>query len=159
MPNISKKENVVSEIKEKLEKAVSVVIVNSRGISVEQDTNLRKQMREANVDYKVYKNTMIKRAIKDTQFEGLSEYLEGPTTVAFSYSDATAGASILDKFSTTLPILEFKAGVVENTVYDAVGIKKIASIPSKEVLLSKLLGSFKSPMASFARLINEISKK
>ena len=124
-----------------------------------EDTGLRKQLREAGVDYKVYKNTMINFAVKGTQFEGVSQYLEGPTAVVFAYDEATKGASIVKKVSETSKNLEFKAGVVEGIVYDAEGIKAIADIPSREVLISKLLGSFQSPISSFARVISQIAEK
>ncbi len=159
MAKIEQKQVVVNEIKEKLDRAASVVIVDARGLTVEQDTNLRKQLREAGVDYKVYKNTMVHFAIQGTQFEGLDEYLAGPSTFAFSYDDATAGASIINKVAGDIKTLEFKAGVVEGVLYDANGMKAIADIPSRDVLLSKLLGSFKSPMSSFARVIDQIAKK
>lgn len=159
MAKVEQKQVVVNEIKEKLEKAASVVLVDSRGLTVEQDTVLRKKLREAGVEYKVYKNTMINFAIKGTQFEGLSEYLTGPSAVAFSYGDATTAASILNAQAKDMKALEFKAGIIENVVYDAAGMKVIADIPSREVLLSKLLGSFKSPMSSFARVIQAIADK
>lgn len=159
MAKIEQKQVIVNEIKEKLEKATSVVLVDARGLTVEQDTELRKKLREAGAEYKVYKNTMINFAIKDTQFEGLGEYLSGPTAVAFSYEDATAAPSTINAQLKSMDKLEFKAGVVEGTVYDAEGIKTIAGIPSREVLLSKLLGSFKSPMSSFARVIDQIAQK
>lgn len=159
MAKVEQKQVIVNEIKEKLEKAASVVMVDARGLTVEQDTALRKQLRDAGVDYKVYKNTMVHFAIQGTQFEGLDEYLAGPSTFAFSYEDATAAASILNKVAKGVEALEFKAGVVEGVLYDAAGITKIADIPSREVLLSKLLGSFKSPMSSFARVIDQIAQK
>ena len=159
MAKVEQKKVIVDEIKQKLEKASSVVVVNARGLTVEQDTILRKSLREAGVDYKVYKNTMVRFAIKDTQFEGLEPYLEGPSTFAFSYEDATAAASILSKTAKEVKVLEFKAGVVEGITYDAEGMKAIAEIPSREVLLSKLLGSFKSPVSSFARVITQFAEK
>ena len=149
----------LDEIKEKLDKSVSLVLVDARGLTVGEDTDLRKQLREAGVDYKVYKNTMINFAIQGTQFEGLSQYLEGPTAAVFSYDEATKGASIIKKVSETAKKLEFKAGVIEGIVYDAEGMKAIADIPSREVLISKLLGSFKSPISTFARVINQIAEK
>ena len=159
MAKVEQKKVIVDEIKQKLEKASSVVVVNARGLTVEQDTALRKSLREDGVDYKVYKNTMVRFAIKDTQFEGLEPYLEGPSTFAFSYEDATAAAAILSKTAKDIKVLEFKAGVVEGITYDAEGMKAIAEIPSREVLLSKLLGSFKSPISSFARVIKQIAEK
>ncbi len=159
MPKIEQKQLVVNEIKEKLEKAKSVVLVDARGLTVEQDTTLRKTLRKAGVEYKVYKNTMLDFAIKGTAFEGLEPFLKGPTAVAISYDDPTSAAATINKQLKAMPKLEFKAGVVENVVYDANGIKAVAGIPSREELLSKLLGSFKSPMSSFARVINEIKNK
>lgn len=158
MPKIEQKQVVVNELKEKIEKASSMVLVDARGLTVTEDTELRKALREKNVDYKVYKNTMINFAIKGTPFEELAKNLEGPTAVAFSYDDATAAAGSLDPFVTKFANLEYKAGIVEGVYYDAETIVRIAKIPSREVLLSKLLGSFKSPMSSFARVINEVLK-
>lgn len=159
MAKIEQKQVVVNEIKEKLSGAASVVMVDARGLTVEQDTILRKQLREAGVEYKVYKNTMVNWAIQGTEFEGLASYLSGPSAFAFSYEDATTGAAVLSKVAKEMDALEFKAGVVEGVVYDAEGMKLVAEIPSRDVLLSKLLGSFKSPMSSFARVIDQIAKK
>jgi large subunit ribosomal protein L10 len=152
------KQAVIDEIKEKLGKAKSVVLVDARGLTVEQDTALRRTLREAGVDYKVYKNTLMDLAVKDTSFMELSKYLAGPTAVAFSYGDPTAAASVINKQLKSMPKLEFKAGIIDNTAYDAAGMKVIADIPSKEELLSKLLGSFKAPLASFARLVNALAE-
>lgn len=159
MAKIEQKQVVVNEIKEKLEKAASVVMVDARGLTVEQDTVLRKKLREAGVDYKVYKNTMMHFAIQGTQFEGLDAHLSGPSAFAFSYGDATAAASVLNTMAKDVKALEFKAGVVEGVLYDAAGMKLVADIPSRDVLISKLLGSFKSPIASFARVIQAIADK
>jgi len=159
MAKVEQKQVIVNEIKEKLEKAASVVVVDARGLTVEEDTKLRKTLREAGVDYKVYKNTMVTLAVKDTEFEGLAKYLEGPSAFAFSYGEATTAAGLLDKAAKTLKNLEFKAGVIEGTVYDAEGMKAIAGIPSREVLLGRLFGSWKSPISSFARVIKQIAEK
>ena len=158
MAKVELKQPVVEEISAGIKDAQSVVLVDYRGLTVEQDTQLRKSLREAGVSYKVYKNTMMNFAFKGTQFEGLSEYLEGPSAMAYSTEDATAPARVLAQFAKTADKLEIKAGVVEGTVYDVAGLQELAKIPSREVLLSKLLGSFKSPMASFARVINEVLK-
>ena len=153
------KQQTAAEIRAKLEKAKSVVMVDARGLTVEQDTVFRKKMREAGVDYKVYKNTTVRFAVEGTAFEGLKQFLEGPSAFAISYDDAMTAARVITKELKGLPNLEFKAGVVDNTVYDAKGIQMIADIPSKEELLARLLGSFKSPMASFARLVNAVAEK
>lgn len=159
MPNLEKKQAVVNEIREKLTRAKSMVLVDARGLTVEQDTLLRKTLRDAGIDYKVYKNTLLNFAVEGTWSEGIKEYLAGPTAVAFSYGEATMAASLISKQFKAMPKLEFKAGVIEGVVYDADGMKAVADIPSREVLLSRLLGSFKSPMASFARVVNAIAEK
>ncbi|MCL2498799.1 MAG: 50S ribosomal protein L10 [Defluviitaleaceae bacterium] len=164
MTNLEKnrvaKDVVVKEIRGKLDRAKSIVLVNARGLTVEQDTLLRKTLRQAGgIDYKVYKNTMISRAIEGTNFAGLDEYLAGPTAAAFSYEDATAAAAQVSKHLKAMPKLEFKACAIDGTVYDAAATKEIAEIPPREVLLSRLLGSFKSPMASFARVVNAIAEE
>jgi len=159
VPKVEQKQLVVNEIKEKLSKAVSLVLVDARGLTVEQDTVLRKKMRDAGVDYKVYKNTMLNFAIQDTPFQALREYLAGPSALAVCYEDAIAAARVISKELKAMPALEFKAGVIENIVYDGEGMKMIAEIPSRDELLSKLLGSFKAPMASFARVINAVAEK
>jgi len=159
MPKTDKKVQVVQEIKEKLDKASSIVLVNARGLTVEQDTILRRKLREENIDYKVYKNTMIRFAVEGTDFAEIVPHLEGPTTLAISYDDATAAARVISGQLKAMPVLEFKAGIIENTLYDAKGVAAIANIPSREELLGRLLGSFKSPIASFARVINAIAEK
>ena len=141
MPKIEAKKVIVDEIKAKLDKAGAVILVDARGLTVEQDTQLRKHLRETGVDYKVYKNTLVSRAVEGTEFESLRDVLEGPSAFAVSTEDATAPARVLAEFAKKAPKLEMKAGVVEGTFYDAEGIKAISTIPSREVLLSKLLGN------------------
>ena len=159
MAKVELKKPVVEEIAELLDGAQSAVIVDYRGLTVEEDTKLRKELREAGVTYKVYKNTMINFAIKGTDFETLAPHLEGPTAIAVSKTDATAPARILYNFAKTAEALELKAGVVEGVYYDAEQIKGIAAIPSREELLSKLLGSIQSPITNFARVIKQIAEK
>ena len=159
MPKVEEKQVVINEIKEKLKGAKSAVLVDARGLSVEQDTSLRRKLREAGVVYKVYKNTMLDMAVEGTPFEGLKSYLAGPTTLALSYAEATTAARVISKEQKNIPKLTFKAGVIENTVFDAQGMAAIADIPSREELISRLLGSFKSPMSSFARIIRAIADK
>ena len=153
------KQPIVAAIAEDIKDAQAVVVVDYRGLTVTEDTELRKQLREAGVTYKVQKNTMIKRAIEGTDFAGLAEHLEGPTAIAISKDDATAPARILSNFAKTAKALEFKAGVVEGTVYDAAGLAELASIPSRDELLSRLLGSMQSPIANFARVIKQIAEQ
>lgn len=159
MAKVELKQPIVQEISEQIKDAQSVVVVDYRGLTVAEDTQLRKELREAGVTYKVYKNTLVNFAIKGTDFESLSDTLEGPNAFAISTTDATAPARILAKFAKAAPALEIKAGVVEGTFYDAAGMKAIATIPSREELLSKFLGSIQSPIANFARVINQIAEK
>ena len=153
------KQPIVQEISENIKDAQSVVVVDYRGLTVAEDTQLRKALREAGVTYKVYKNTLVKFAIEGTEFESLKDDLEGPNAIAISKDDATAPARILAKFAKEAEALEIKCGVVEGTYYDQAGIKAISSIPSREELLSKLLGSLQSPIANFARVIKQIAEQ
>ena len=155
--NRALKEAKVAEIKEKLEKSKAVVLSKYQGLTVEEDTTLRKNLREAGVEYKVYKNTLVTLAAKELGLEGIVEYLEGPVSIAFSYEDVTVGARILNDFAKDHKKLELKAGIVEGEVYDEAKIKQLATIPSKEVLIAKLLGSIKSPISSFARVLSAIA--
>lgn len=125
MAKIELKQPVVQEISDHIKDAQSVVLVDYRGLTVDEDTQLRKQLREAGVVYKVYKNTLMNFAFKGTDCESMCEMLEGPSAIAISKDDATAPARILSKFSKTAPALELKAGVVEGTFYDSDGIKVI----------------------------------
>ena len=159
MAKVELKQPIVAEISENIKDAQSVVLVDYRGLTVEQDTKLRKLCRENGVAYKVYKNTMMNFAFKGTQFEALAPYLEGPSAAAISTTDATAPARVLGKFAKEADKLEIKGGVVEGIAYDAAGIANIATIPSREELLSKLLGSMQSPITNFARVIKQIAEK
>lgn len=158
MAKVELKQPVVEEIKELLDGAASAVLVEYRGITVEEDTNLRKEFREAGITYKVYKNTMIRFAVQGTDFEPLTADLEGPTAIAVSKDDATAPARIAAKYAKQVKPFELKSGVIEGTYYDKDGIQVIATIPSREELLSKLLGSIQSPIANFARVIKQIAE-
>jgi len=158
MAKVELKQPIVAEISELLADAKAAVLVDYRGLTVEQDTDLRKQLREAGVIYKVYKNTMLNFAVKETDFEPLTAHLEGPTAIAVSKTDAAAPARILYNFSKKAENLELKAGVVEGTYYDEAGIKVIATIPSREELLSKFLGSIQSPITNLARVLNQIAE-
>ena len=156
---IDLKKPVLEEISAQVEGAQCVLLVNYSGLTVAQDTQLRKELREAGVVYKVYKNTMVNFAIEGTEFEGLKGCLEGPTGLAICKEDATAAARVLADFAKDAPALELKGGVVEGTFYDAEGIQVIAKIPSREVLISKFLGSIQSPIANFARVIKQIAEQ
>ena len=159
MAKVELKQPIVKEIAEGIKDAQSVVLVDYRGLTVEQDTRLRKELREAGIIYKVYKNTYMNFAFKGTPCEELAQYLEGPSAIAISKDDATAPARIICKFAKTADKLEVKGGVVEGNVYDAAGIGSLASIPSREELLSKFLGSIQSPITNFARVVKQIAEK
>ena len=159
MAKVELKQPIVDEISGVIKDAQSVVVVDYRGLTVSEDTQLRKQLREAGVSYKVYKNTLVSRAVEGTEFESLRDVLEGPSAFAVSTDDAIAPARILAKFAKTAPALEIKAGVVEGTYYDAEGMKAIASVPSRDELLSKLLGSLQSPITNLARVLNQIAEQ
>ena len=159
MAKVELKQPIVQEISENIKDAQSVVVVDYRGLTVAEDTQLRKALREAGVSYKVYKNTLVNRAIAGTEFESLKESLEGPSAFAVSTEDATAPARVLAKFAKTAPALEIKAGVVEGTFYDAEGMKAISAVPSRDELLGKLLGSIQSPITNLARVLNQIAEQ
>jgi large subunit ribosomal protein L10 len=153
------KEAKVAEIKEKLEKAQGIVFTQYQGLTVEEDTELRKKLREAGVEYKVYKNSLTTLAAKELGLDGVVSYLEGPVSVAFGYEDATAPARVLNDFAKNHKKLELKAGIVDGTIYNAEEVAKLASIPSREVLIAQLLGSFKAPLSNLAYLLNAIKEK
>lgn len=153
------KQVIIDEIKEKLEKAQSAVVIDYMGITVAEADAMRKKLREADVDYTVYKNTLVKRAIEGTAYEGLGESLEGPSAFAFSYDDATAPARVLNGVIKEYKKMEFKAGVIEGELFDAEGVKQIADIPSRDELIAKFMGSIQSPITNFARVLNQIAEK
>ena len=158
MAKVELKQPVVQAIAEDIKDAASVVLVDYRGLTVAEDTALRKQLREAGVDYKVYKNTMMKRAFAGTDCEELSQHLEGTNAIAISATDATAPARILAKYAKQFPALELIAGVVEGNYNDQAGIQALSQVPSREELLGKLLGSIQSPITNFARVLNQIAE-
>ncbi|MCC0642510.1 MULTISPECIES: 50S ribosomal protein L10 [unclassified Clostridioides] len=154
------KSEVVSEIVEKLQKSSAAVVVDYKGLTVEEVTELRKQMREAGVDYKVYKNTLVRRAAKEVGIEQFNEeLLIGTNAIAFGYDDPVAPARILKGFMDSHPKMKLKMGVIEGVFYDEAKIVEMANIPSREVLIAKLLGSLKAPISNFAYLIDAIAKK
>jgi large subunit ribosomal protein L10 len=153
------KQVIIDEIKAKLENAEAAVVIDYMGITVEEANSMRKQLREADVDYTVYKNTLVKRAIEGTKFEGLAEALAGPSALAISQTDATAPARVLNKVMKEFKKMEFKAGVIEGELFDAAGVQAIADIPSRDELIAKFMGSIQSPIANFARVINQIAEQ
>jgi large subunit ribosomal protein L10 len=159
MAKVELKQPVVDEISANIDGAQALVLVDHRGLTVQQDTELRKKLREAGVFYKVYKNTMMNFAFKGTAFEGLSDLLNGPSAIAVSKEDATAPARVIFEFAKTAKNLEVKGGVVDGTVLDIKGLEEVSQIPSREILLGRLFGSMQSPVSNFARVIKQIAEK
>ena len=159
MAKVELKQPIVQAIVDDITGAQAIVLVDYRGLTVAQDTELRKQLREAGVVYKVCKNTMMKRAFEGTEFAALDDHLEGPSAIAISKEDATAPARILSKFAKDAKALELKAGVVEGELYDSAALAELAKVPSREELLSKLLGSLQSPITNLARVLNQIAEQ
>lgn len=159
MAKIEAKQPVVQEISDLLDGAQSAVLVDFMGIPVDADTELRRQLREGGVTYRVYKNTLMKLAMKGTDFEKLGDDLKGPSAIAVSKTDPTAPARIVANFAKDHEQISLKAGIVEGDYFDAKSILDIARIPGKEELLSRLCGSLQSPISSFARAIKQVAEK
>lgn len=153
------KEAKVSEIKEKMEKAQGIIFAKYQGLTVEEDTELRKTLRDAGIEYKVYKNTLVTLAAKELGMDGIVSYLEGPLSVAFGYEDPTVPAKVLNDFAKNHKKLELVAGIVQGEIFDEAKVKQLATIPSREILIAKLLGSFKAPLSNLAYLLNAIAEK
>lgn len=148
----AKAENV-EEIKEKISKAQAVVLVDYRGLNVEQLTELRSNYRKAGVEYKVYKNTMMRFAFKDSGLEEFNEFLKGPNAIAFGYNDPVQAAKITAEFAKANEKLEIKAGIVDGKIIDVNGVKSLAELPPREVLIAQVLGGFNAPIQGFANVL------
>ncbi len=151
------KQVTIDEIKAKLDGAQSAVLVDYMGITVEQADMMRRKLREAEVDYTVYKNTLVRRAVEGTEFESLSEILKGPSAIAISKTDATAPARVINGLTKDVQHLSLKGGIVEGTFYDQAGIEQIAKIPSREDLIAKFMGSIQSPVSKLVRTFQAIA--
>ncbi|GGE21060.1 50S ribosomal protein L10 [Marinithermofilum abyssi] len=156
---IEKKKEVVAEIVEKLQNSKSTILTDYRGLTVAEMNELRKQLREAGVEYKVLKNTMVRRAAAEVNYSELDEHLVGPTAIAFSPEDAVAPAKVLHKFAKDHKALEIKAGIVEGNVVSLDQIKELADLPSREGLLSMLLSVLQAPMRNFALAVKAVADK
>ncbi|MCL4498740.1 MAG: 50S ribosomal protein L10 [Chloroflexi bacterium] len=148
------KQAVVEEVKEKFGRAKGVVLTEYRGLNVEQISVLRRKLREQGVEYHVLKNTLVKIAIKDTGLEDLEAHLVGPTAIAFGFDDPVVAAKVLSDFARSVKALVLKAGVVEGKVVDGEGIQAIATLPSREVLIAKVLGGMQSPISGLVYVLN-----
>jgi len=155
---LEQKKAKVEELAKKLKEAKSIVLTDYRGLTVEQDTKLRKALREANVEYRVIKNSIISFAIKDSELAGLEKYLTGPTAIAIS-NDPVAPSKVLVKYSKDYEKLEIKGGVVEGNIIDLNGVKELAATPSKEELLARLIGSLQSGLYGLAVALNALAEK
>ena len=155
------KQVIIDEIKERFEGAVSVVAVDYLGLTVEEADALRKNLRNEGVQFTVYKNTLIKRAIDGTPFEALGEgeTLKGSTALAFCTEDATASARVIAKAIKDYKKMAFKGGVVEGVVYDEAQIEEFSTIPSREELIARFMGSIQSPMTKLALTLKAIAEK
>ena len=156
---LEKKKQLVSDLSEKLKKATAGVLVDYRGLNVEQDTNLRRELRGADIEYKVIKNTLIRFALKGTGLDEMETFLENPTALALSYDDVVAPARIITEFAKKNDKLEIKTGFVEGAVMSAAQLIELGSIPSKEVLIARALGGIKSPISSFVMVLDQIAKQ
>ncbi|HOC08911.1 MAG TPA: 50S ribosomal protein L10 [Bacillota bacterium] len=147
------KQQVVNEIKEKFQRAEAVVLVDYRGLNVAEVTELRKRFREAGADYKVYKNTLMTRALTELGMEELIPYLTGPNAVALGYGDPVVPAKIISEFAKDHDKLEVKAGMISRKVIGAEGVKSLANLPSKEVLVAQALGGLNAPITGFVNVL------
>ncbi len=155
---LMQKQEKVSEVAEKIKKAQSVILLDYRGLSVEQVTNLRNQLRDANIEYKVIKNNMLLRAAKSLNIEGTEDYFKGPTAVAFGYEDPVAPAKILAKFIKEAKKTEIKGGILDGKVLDAQAVDNLAKLPGKEELIAKMLGSLNAPITNFVGVLSAIPR-
>ncbi|MEG0568746.1 MAG: 50S ribosomal protein L10 [Erysipelotrichales bacterium] len=159
MSHVEDKKAVIAEITEKVEAAESVVVFEYQGLSVTEFEQLRTQLREENVDVKVYKNRLTKIAATNTGHEGLNEDLIGPNAIAFSNEDAVAGARIISKFAKDHEEVKMKTGIVEGNVVDTTVLAELASLPSRDGILSMLLSCLQAPMRDTAMIIDAVAKK
>lgn len=157
--NLEIKKAAVAEIKEKLTNAKSVVVVDYRGLTVAEDTALRAEFRKAGVEYAVLKNTMVELAAKEVGIEGLDGFLKGPTAVAFGMTDAVAPAKVITEFIKKAKKTEVKCGLLDGQVLDAAGVEALAAIPSREVLIAKVMGSMMSAVSKFVYVVEAIRKQ
>ncbi|MDF1493304.1 50S ribosomal protein L10 [Caproiciproducens sp. CPB-2] len=155
---LEQKKQAVAALTENLKGACTGVIVDYKGITVAQDTKLRKELREAGSDYMVVKNTLLRLALKDAGIDGLDHVLEGTTALAISKDDYVSSAKILAKFAETSKTFELKAGFVDGGAIDADGVKELAALPSKEVLVAKALGGLNAPIAGFVTVLSGTMK-
>lgn len=151
---LEQKKEVVSDIQERLKSAKSIVLADYRGLTVEQDTELRKALRDAGLSYKVVKNTLTRIAADNLGLSELDPYIKGPTAMAYSTEDEVLTAKVMSKYASKFEKFNIKAGVVEGKLIDVDGVKALADLPSKEELIAKMLGGFNAPISGFVNVLN-----
>lgn len=151
---LQQKKEIVNELTEKIKAAKAIVLADYRGLTVEQDTELRSALRKAGVDYKVVKNTLTRFAAKENGLDGLDSFLNGPTAMAISTNDPVAPAKVLAEFAKKYDKLELKVGVIEGKVIDVNGVKALAELPPREVLIARVLAGFNAPITGFVNVLN-----
>ncbi|MGE6231366.1 50S ribosomal protein L10 [Paenibacillus sp. GbtcB18] len=156
---LAEKEQIVSDLSDKLRASSCTIVTDYRGLNVAQVTELRKQLREAGVEFQVLKNSMVRRATANAELTELDAHLTGPTAIAFSKDDVVAAAKILNNFAKKNESLSIKAGVVEGKVVDVTQIKALADLPSREGLLSMLLSVLQAPVRNFALAVKAVAEK
>ena len=156
---LERKKQMVADLSERIKNSCAGVVVDYKGINVEDDTKLRKELREAGVEYTVVKNSILGRAAQDAGLEGLDAVLEGTTAIATSADDYVASARILQKYADTHNNFSLKSGYLDGEVIDIDKIVGLSKLPSREVLLANVLGAFQAPIASFARAVQAIVDK
>jgi len=157
MPSEAKlalKKEIVKELSEKIREAKTLIFADYRGLTVEQDTELRRALRKAGVEYKVVKNTLTKLAAKENGYDELEPFLNSPTAMALSNTDVVAPAKVLSEYAKKFDKLELKVGIVEGKIIDLDGIKAIADLPPREVLIARVLGGFNAPLSGFVNVLN-----
>ena len=159
MAKVALKQPIVDEVSSQVKDASAVILVQYLGITVEQDTKLRKELREAGVKYKVFKNTMMHRAFEGTELDELTKDLKGPNALAIAVDDPSAPARIISKYAKTVKCLSLIGGIVEGRYMDQAALSELASIPTREVLLGRLLGSMQGTISGFARVLKQIADK
>lgn len=152
--NLEIKKGVVQEIKQKFESAHSAILLDYRGLTVAEVTELRNQCRAAGVEYVVLKNTMIELAVKELGITGLDDHLKGPTAVAFGLKDPVAPAKVLTEFIKKVKKTQLKCGVVDGHVIDVKGVTALSELPPKEVLIAKMMGSLNAPITNFVGVLS-----
>lgn len=157
MSKLGSKKQLVEEITTKFRESKTTVFVDYRGLDVAQITELRKELREAGVDYKVYKNTMTRRALAEVEMEGLDDIVVGPTAVAFSNDDVIAPAKVIHKFAKTNEALEIKGGVIDGELATVDQLKELATLPDYDGLVSMLLSVLQAPMRNLAYATQQIA--